>query len=198
MPMSKDAREREQARAEAVYRPDPAEISPAYREAWARGLPRWPMETRMPDPDDSYPPSAARVLDGLAPPRRPPGHAEDTPNSAWAALPPEERAAALEAEVAKDAGTRRFEERVARMRASGEFVDLSRDVEPPPVRKAGAQDVVAMVHLRADGGLVVSAPGAPPTRIVAVRAKRARAAAQRVAELIEEAIVARERPHDDR
>jgi hypothetical protein len=147
----------------------------------------------MPDPDDSYPPETARVLDGLAPPRRPAGHVEDVPDPAWLALPPEERAAILEAEAAKGEGTQRFEDLVARVRASGEFVDLSRDVEPPPVRKAGTEDVVAMVRLRADGGLVVSSPGAPTTRIVAVRAKRARAAAQRVAELIEEAIVARER-----
>ena len=71
-------------------------------------------------------------------------------------------------------------------------------VEDAPVRKPGAEDIVATVRLRADGALVVSAPGAPPTRIVAVRAKRARAAAQRVAELVEEALAARERPHDDR
>ncbi len=83
------------------------------------------------------------------------------------------------------------------MRASGSYVDLSRDVEPPPVRKAATEDVVATVRLRADGGLVVSAPGAPPTRIVAVRAKRSRAAAQRVAELIEEALQARERRERD-
>lgn len=152
----------------------------------------------MPDPDDSYPPETARVLDGLTPPRRPAGHVEDRPDPAWAALPPEEQAAALESEAAQGEGTRAFEERVARMQASGDYVDLSRDVEPPPVRKAGTEDVVATVHLRADGGLVVSAPGAPPTRIVAVRAKRARAAGQRIAELVEEAIVARERPHDDR
>ena len=136
MPKSKDAREREQAHAEARYRPDPAELSPAYRAAWACGLPPWPLETRMPDPDEpTYPPETARALAGMTPPRRPLGHEED---------------------------------------------------------------LVALVRLRADGDLVVSAPGAPPTRIVAVRAKRARAAAQRVAELIEEAIAARERPHDDR
>lgn len=147
----------------------------------------------MPDPDDSYPPETARVLEGMTPPRRPAGHVEDVPDPAWLALPPADRAAALEAEAAKDPGTRRFEERVARMRASGDYVDLSRDVEPPPVRKASTEDVVATVRLRADGALVVSAPGAPPTRIVAVRAKRARAAAQRVAEVIEEALQARER-----
>ncbi len=147
----------------------------------------------MPDPHDSYPPETARVVDGLAPPRRPAGHVEDGPDPGWAALPPEERAAILEAEAAKGEGTRRFEALVARLQASGAYVDLSRDVEPPPVRKPGAEDVVAMVRLRADGRLVVSAPGAPPTRIVAVRAKRSRAAAKRVAELIEEAIVARER-----
>lgn len=152
----------------------------------------------MPDPDEpTYPPETARVLDGLAPPRRPAGHVEDVPDPAWLALPPEERAAILEAEAAKGAGTRAFEERVARMRASGSYVYLSRDVEPPPVRKAATEDVVATVRLRADGGLVVSAPGAPPTRIVAVRAKRSRAAAQRVAELIEEALQARERRERD-
>ncbi len=67
----------------------------------------------------------------------------------------------------------------------------------PPRRPAGhEEDLVALVRLRADGGLVVSAPGAPPTRIVAVRAKRSRAAAQRVAELIEEALQANERGRD--
>lgn len=147
----------------------------------------------MPDPDDSYPPETARVLDGLTPPRRPAGHAEDVPDPHWLAIPPEERAAVLEAEAIKDEGTWRFEALVARVQASGEFVDLSRDVEPPPVRKAATEDIVATVRLRADGGLVVSAPGAPPTRIVAVRAKRARAAAQRVAEIVEEALQARER-----
>lgn len=38
------AREREQAYAESVYRPDPAELTPAYREAWGRGLTRCPVE----------------------------------------------------------------------------------------------------------------------------------------------------------
>ncbi len=50
-----------------------------------------------------------------------------------------------------------------------------------------------MVRLRADGALVVSAPGTPSTRIVALRPKRARAAAQRVAELVEDALQARDR-----
>lgn len=40
MPMSKTARDHEQAYAEVVYRPDPAEMTPAYRAAWANGLPR--------------------------------------------------------------------------------------------------------------------------------------------------------------
>jgi hypothetical protein len=53
--------------------------------------------------------------------------------------------------------------------------------------------LLAAVRLRADGALVVSAPGTPPTRIVAIRVKRARAAAQRVAELVEEALVERDR-----
>jgi hypothetical protein len=131
MPKDADRLAEAQARAEAVYRPDPAETTPAYQAAWSRGLPRWPLETRMPDdPDETYPPETATVLRGMAPPRRSLGHEED---------------------------------------------------------------VVALVRLRADGGLVVSAPGAPPTRIVAVRSKRAHAAAQRVAELIEEALRARER-----
>ncbi|BAQ49535.1 hypothetical protein [Methylobacterium aquaticum] len=55
------------------------------------------------------------------------------------------------------------------------------------------EDLVAMVRLRADGALVVSTPGKPPTRIVALREKRAHAAAQRVAELVEEALQARDR-----
>lgn len=54
------------------------------------------------------------------------------------------------------------------------------------------EDLVVTVRLRADGELVVSSPGTPPHRIVAVRAKRARAAGQRVAELVEEALAARE------
>ncbi|UHC17155.1 hypothetical protein LRS73_04365 [Methylobacterium currus] len=138
--------------------------------------------------------TALAVLRGMEPPpRRLAGHVEDVLDPRWLALPPEERAAALEAEAAKGTGIQRFEALVARVRASGEFVDLSRDVEPPPVRNAGAEDMVATVRLRADGELVVSAPGTPPTRIVAVRAKRARAAAQRVAELVEEALQARER-----
>ena len=62
MPMSKTAREQEQARAEAVYRPDPAELSPAYREAWSRGLPPWPLETRMPDDADRHEPALSRAL----------------------------------------------------------------------------------------------------------------------------------------
>jgi len=60
----------------------------------------------------------------------------------------------------------------------------------PPVQEDA---LVAMVRLRADGALVVSAPGTPPTRIVALRPKLAGAAAQRVAELVEEALVARDR-----
>ncbi len=37
MPMSKDAREREQTRAEALCRPDPAETMPAYRKPGRAG-----------------------------------------------------------------------------------------------------------------------------------------------------------------
>ena len=59
-----------------------------------------------------------------------------------------------------------------------------------PRRPGG--DLVVTVRLRADGGLVVSSPGMPPHRIVAVRAKRARAVGQRVAELVEEALQARD------
>ncbi len=152
----------------------------------------------MPDPDEpTYPPETARVLDGLARPGGRPGTSRTSLIRRGSPSRRRSGAAILEAEAAKGAGTRAFEERVARMRASGSYVDLSRDVEPPPVRKAATEDVVATVRLRADGGLVVSAPGAPPTRIVAVRAKRSRAAAQRVAELIEEALQARERRERD-
>lgn len=91
---------REDARAEALYRPDPVETTPAYREAWTRGLPNWP---------------------------------------------PEETA------------------------------------------------VLATVTLDADGRLVVSAPGTPTTRIIALREKLAGAAGQRVAELVEEALQAKDR-----
>ena len=62
--------------------------------------------------------------------------------------------------------------------------------ERPPGREEG---LVAVVRLRADGALVVSAPGTPSTRIVALRPKLAGAAAQRVAELVEEALQARDR-----
>ncbi|AWN36588.1 MULTISPECIES: hypothetical protein [Methylobacterium] len=53
--------------------------------------------------------------------------------------------------------------------------------------------VTITVRLHADGELVVSSPGTPPHRIVAIRAKQACAAGQRVAELVEEALQARER-----
>lgn len=52
------------------------------------------------------------------------------------------------------------------------------------------------VRLHADGALVVSSPGTPRTRIVATRAKLAKAAGQRVAELVEEALASRERTDD--
>ena len=52
--------------------------------------------------------------------------------------------------------------------------------------------VTITVRLHADGELVVSSPGTPPTRIVAIREKRARAAGQRVAELVEEALQTRD------
>ena len=51
--------------------------------------------------------------------------------------------------------------------------------------------ITITVRLHADGELVVSSPGTPPTRIVAIREKRARAAGQRVAELVAEALPAR-------
>ncbi|WP_411901503.1 hypothetical protein [Methylorubrum thiocyanatum] len=54
--------------------------------------------------------------------------------------------------------------------------------------------VTISVTLHADGAVVVSSAGTPRTRIVATRAKLARAAGQRVAELVEEALQARERP----
>ena len=65
------------------------------------------------------------------------------------------------------------------------------EVEGRPPTQEDA--LVAVVRLRADGALVVSAPGTPPHRIVANREKRARAAAQRVAELVEEALQVRDR-----
>lgn len=54
--------------------------------------------------------------------------------------------------------------------------------------------VTITVRLHADGALTVSSAGTPRTRIVATREKLARAAGQRVAELVEEALAARERP----
>jgi hypothetical protein len=54
--------------------------------------------------------------------------------------------------------------------------------------------VTITVRIHPAGELVVSSPGTPTTRIVAVREKLARAAGQRVAELVEEALAARERP----
>ncbi|ACB78382.1 hypothetical protein Mpop_0194 [Methylorubrum populi BJ001] len=60
------------------------------------------------------------------------------------------------------------------------------DDEPAPT------ETIVTVRLRGDGELVVSSPGTPPHRIVAVRAKRAQAAGQRVAELVEEALQARD------
>ena len=63
------------------------------------------------------------------------------------------------------------------------------DDEPAP------PEVTVTVRLRADGELVVSSPGTPPHRIVAIRTKRARAAGQRVAELVEEALQARDHAH---
>lgn len=57
----------------------------------------------MPDPDDDYPTEAIRVLQGMTPPRRrPAGHVEDAPDPEWLALPPEERAAALERAMSRD------------------------------------------------------------------------------------------------
>ena len=53
-------------------------------------------------PDDDYPPESIRVLAGMEPRRRPTGHVEDVPDPAWLALPPDERAAALERAVRAD------------------------------------------------------------------------------------------------
>lgn len=70
-------------------------------------------------------------------------------------------------------------------------------MEPPPRRLAGhvhePAHVVATVILTGDGRLFVEAPGSPPTRIVAIPAKRAAAVGQRVAELVEEALAAQAR-----
>jgi hypothetical protein len=52
--------------------------------------------------------------------------------------------------------------------------------------------ITITVRLHADGELVVSSPGTPRTRIVATRAKLARAVGQRVAEFVEGALAARE------
>ncbi len=62
-----------------------------------------------------------------------------------------------------------------------------------PDDETAPPEMTVTVRLHADGAVVVSSPGTPPHRIVAVRAKRARAAGQRVAELVEEALQARER-----
>ena len=78
-------------------------------------------------------------------------------------------------------------------------IDLLRTPEddggrsPPRRPTEPGETPVAVVTLSPDGRLVVSAPGTPPTRIVALRAKRACAAAQRVAELVEDALQARDR-----
>ncbi|CAA2160101.1 hypothetical protein MBRA_05265 [Methylobacterium brachiatum] len=50
-------------------------------------------------PDDTYSPESLRVLAGMERRPRPTGHAEDVPDPAWLALPPEEREAVLLAEV---------------------------------------------------------------------------------------------------
>lgn len=49
------------------------------------------------------------------------------------------------------------------------------------------------VTIAEDGRLFVEAPGSPPTRIVAIPAKQAGAVAQRVAELVAEALAAQAR-----
>jgi hypothetical protein len=71
--------------------------------------------------------------------------------------------------------------------------------KPRPRPEGHAKDhpqVVAVVVLDPDGRLVVSSPGGQPHGIVAAREKRARAVGQRVAELVEEALQARERRDD--
>ncbi|KMO44205.1 hypothetical protein VQ03_04575 [Methylobacterium tarhaniae] len=60
----------------------------------------------------------------------------------------------------------------------------------PPVQE---EDLVATVTLSADGRLVVSAPGTPAHRIVALRGKLAGATAQRVAEIVEKSLQTRDR-----
>lgn len=62
---------------------------------------------------------------------------------------------------------------------------------PEPARQE--EDLVAVVRLRADGALFVSAPGTPPHCIVALRGKLAAATGQRVAELVEDVLVVRDR-----
>lgn len=96
------------------------------------------------------------------------------------------------------------EDRLARLRDDGRSPDDREVREAEAYRGALARDIgevaappedlVVTVRLRADGELVVFSPGTPPHRIVAIRAKLARAAGQRVAELVEEALAARERP----
>ncbi|TXN47341.1 hypothetical protein [Methylobacterium sp. WL7] len=71
------------------------------------------------------------------------------------------------------------------------------ELGPLPRRPAGhihePAHVVAQVILTGGGRLFVEAPGAPPTRIVAIPAKKAAAVGQRVAELVAEALAARDR-----
>ncbi|MCJ2124900.1 hypothetical protein [Methylobacterium sp. J-077] len=71
------------------------------------------------------------------------------------------------------------------------------ELGPVPRRPAGhvhePAHVVAQVILTGEGRLFVEAPGSPPTRIVAIPAKRAAAVGQRVAELVAEALAVRTR-----
>ncbi|KQO91649.1 protein of unknown function [Methylorubrum extorquens] len=94
------------------------------------------------------------------------------------------------------------EDRLARLRDDGRSPDDREVREAEAYRDALARDIgevagpegdlVVTVRLHANGDLVVAAPG-DRMRIVAAREKLASAAGQRVAELVEEALQARER-----
>ncbi|MEE8629723.1 MULTISPECIES: hypothetical protein [Methylobacterium] len=93
----------------------------------------------------------------------------------------------------------RMQEALARVDAKMEEVRAERHRLAASIREveglpSGQEEaLLAIVRLHADGELVVSAPGSPPHRIVAIREKLPWAAAQRVAELVNEALQARGR-----
>ncbi|GJD42247.1 hypothetical protein AFCDBAGC_0082 [Methylobacterium cerastii] len=151
---------------------------------------------RIRDPglsDDAYDPASIRVLAELGPlPRRPTGHVEDVPDPAWLALSPEDRADVMQRE-ANPEGLATFDPMAhpAYATAVQAISDRRRDAAGRP-RMDGAR-LVSQVILAEDGRLFVEAPGSPPTRIVAIPAKRAAAVGQRVAELVAEALAARAR-----